>query len=324
MSKWGEQEVVSGLSNGIARPSIRLPPSPAMSSTEKFDSDFSVDFDEADTKGRRRTSASRLPQRGFPYARLLLLSAVVIGCLVFVERPVQQKIQCALPVQRHVSPIPGAVRQDYYSQPGMMVINHESDEAISRARYVHLSQIDKVVNQTSDFPLDEPRMRDGWDDLSLLRDAIDDASSMQDMAMPAQLDHLRNKTILLLGDSVDRFFVDRFCNEMMEDSGARLSYRALHVAPQDLSDISNKDNTAQGKDFNEFAEPHLCELPPQLGGMKIWSLMHYGVLPQDEYEWAFKQQARSPRVATKKVEQFAKLLKAHGYQAPDLVSVHSG
>ena len=156
----------------------------------------------------------------------------------------------------------------------------------------------------------------------LLRDKIDALG--EKVTLPTALRHLRDKTILLVGDSVDRFFVDRFCSEMLGDADIRLSYRALHIKPADLSDISVLHRTAQHKSLDYFAEPHLCELPSRPGGLNFWFLMHYGVLTQDEHEWAFKEQARSPRIATQKVQMFAEQLAASDHQAPDLTSMHSG
>lgn len=214
------------------------------------------------------------------------------------------------------------LRSEYYDQPGMMVVNERTSAPAARARYISMDRVDALANGTWGPMLDGASLNDGWDDLMLLRHAADANSEKEGKRLPAALEHLRNKTIVLVGDSVDRYFVDGFCNDMM--TGFRLSHRALHEKPNDLSGINNDNDSWEGKDFTDFAEPHLCELPAELGGMKIWSLMHYGVLTQDEDEWAFKKQARSPRLATKKVTFFADKLARHGYQTPDLVVVNSG
>lgn len=162
-----------------------------------------------------------------------------------------------------------APKADYYGEPGTLVIQRGSNvKKHEAARYVSMARAADILDRGQSALNPSLDLGDGWIDLQAMRNG-------------QKLGHLVNKTVLLLGDSVDRYFVDHLCQQLLP--GSRLSYHALHIPPADLSQIKNPNSH-----FDEFSEPHLCILPDQLGAAKIWSLMFYGVMTEDDNEWAFK------------------------------------
>lgn len=147
-------------------------------------------------------------------------------------------------------------------QKGASVNKHEV------SRFLEMDQAMSLQERGQSGLEADLKLGDGWDDIQALHKSV-------------KLNHLVNKTVVLLGDSVDRFFVDHFCRNIVP--AAKLTYNALHIPPNDLSTIVTPDNY-----YDEFSEPHLCTLPDYLGGLKVWSVMFYGVLTASENEWAFK------------------------------------
>ena len=199
------------------------------------------------------------------------------------------------------------VGTDYYAQPGSLVINSDrSAPAAAKARYVAISALNRITRDdqacSPGFDLD-----DGYAGVMQL-------SRPHDTSLP---DYLRGKSVVLLGDSIDRIFVDHFCKKLT--TRGKLSIHALHIAPRDLSVVRHPDSF-----YDDFSEPHSCTVTDEHGSFRIWSLMHYGTLTDDEHEWSFKNQTRGPRVAHEKVALFANALRAAGHPPPDLVVAHSG
>lgn len=174
-----------------------------------------------------------------------------------------------LPLRSSEPAVIGTVqRPDYYAQPGTIVVKKDSVRKYESARFLSMDNAVDVQSRKQTGLESTLQLGDGWDDLQALQRAV-------------KFDHLTNKTVVLLGDSVDRFFVDHLCQDFLPSS--ELTYNALHVAPADLSPITSPDSY-----YDEFSEPHLCTLPEHLGGLKIWSVMFYGVLTKDDEEWSFK------------------------------------
>ncbi|KAL7004864.1 hypothetical protein EMMF5_005597 [Cystobasidiomycetes sp. EMM_F5] len=210
-----------------------------------------------------------------------------------------------LPLRSSEPAVIGTVqRPDYYAQPGTIVVKKDSVRKYESARFLSMDNAVDVQSRKQTGLESTLQLGDGWDDLQALQRAV-------------KFDHLTNKTVVLLGDSVDRFFVDHLCQDFLPSS--ELTYNALHVAPADLSPITSPDSY-----YDEFSEPHLCTLPEHLGGLKIWSVMFYGVLTKDDEEWSFKDQTRSPRRVEDKLRLFSQLLARRGEPEPDLVITHSG
>lgn len=152
------------------------------------------------------------------------------------------------------------------------------------------------------------------------------------------LSYLNGKTILLIGDSVDRFTNDYMCEHLLPNSTK--SFRWLHKDSGSLAKIDKPDMY-----FDYFAEPHLCEVsgafipPPQssldasledlsassadgLFNFKIYSFLFYGVTGEED-EWKFKDQTRAPRQYEGKIRLFKEALDRIGLTKPDLIITHS-
>lgn len=127
------------------------------------------------------------------------------------------------------------------------------------------------------------------------------------------LRYLHNKTVLLLGDSIDRFAVDSFCEELLPDS--KLSIVNLHTAPHDLAVLSSSSADREG-------EPHICQLPnPPFGETRLISVLTHGVTAAEE-EWQHKNTTRAPRETLAKLELLKSALDRQSIR-PDLVIMHS-
>lgn len=102
--------------------------------------------------------------------------------------------------------------------------------------------------------------------------AKNDKSPVVTLSDP-RFDYLRGKTILLLGDSVDRFAIDFVCKFL----DGKLSVRQFNrppwaKTPPDLTKTST----------DVLKDPHYCQLPPALGNASIWSWMTYGTIAEED------------------------------------------
>ena len=117
----------------------------------------------------------------------------------------------------------------------------------------------------------------------------------------------------MLGDSIDRFAVDHFCEELLPDSD--LSIVNLHTAPHDLAVLPSSSANREG-------EPHICRLPdPPFGKARFISVLTHGAMAAEE-EWQHKNTTRAPRETLAKLELLKGALDRQSIR-PDLVVMHS-
>lgn len=151
------------------------------------------------------------------------------------------------------------------------------------------------------------------------------------------LEYLQNKTILLIGDSIDRNQIEYMCTKVLKGQS---SVKILHEAPYDLSPFQWDDRYVRA---SAWSEPRVCHFPRAsagdasssdrdreregamahsvFGGTEIWQLMTYGVLAQEE-TWKFKSVTVEPQQTKAKIMLFAEAFEKLG-KKPDLILTHS-
>lgn len=178
-------------------------------------------------------------------------------------------------------------RPDFYVQPGMLAINRS--EAISpsrRARWLPLSELDDLEARNLTGLEGDLKYADGF---SLLEEYFGVLEQPEGGPVPNAdeaeedgagtgvaadgLDYLSDKTVLLFGDSQDRFTIDFLCDLMQ----GTLSYREFFTssAPQHTL-------TRPGRQSDWRNALHHCQLPEMLGNTTIWSFMTYGSISKND------------------------------------------
>jgi len=219
---------------------------------------------------------------------------------------------------------------DYYSKYGSLQLDRKNKRLSQheKARFVPVEIQERIVTDQEQHKgaksssknrvnvLDpEVRLEDGFDELVNYHKAV-----KGDIEAAKALSYLNGKTVLLIGDSVDRFANDFLCEKLLPNS--TLSYRYMHKDAGSLAKIEKPDMY-----HDYFAEPHLCEVSGSDGedtlfNFKIYSLLFYGVTGEEQ-EWRFKDQTREPRVYDGKIKMFKEALDGVGLAKPDLIITHS-
>lgn len=139
--------------------------------------------------------------------------------------------------------------------PGMLVINQSEALPLHRqARYIPLSAVSSLATRNLTGLETGLGYNDGFD---LLDEYISSTETP---------DYLVGKTVLLLGDSQDRFTTDHLCTSLVPD--AVLSYRNFFTSTSPQHDLFRPDTP---EDWQNAV--HHCLLP---GGTQIWAFMTYG------------------------------------------------
>ena len=162
----------------------------------------------------------------------------------------------------------------------------------------------------------DPRRRQ----VAMYADRSRAAVKKRDVRALQSLSFLQGKTVLLLGDSVDRQQIDYLCQHTFSD--ATLDVVRLHQSPHDLQRLPSSENSQKAK---VFSEPHVCTLPKELfpESTSFWNLMLYGVMAE-EHEWDHKgDYIARPAHWLPKLRLMAEAMNKAG-RKPDLVVVHSG
>lgn len=251
---------------------------------------------------------------------------------------------------------------DYYRTPGLLQFNKSQDMVHRRVRYLHVDDLEALVPQNKTGLEAEIKLGDGFDVLETYSDAGEQqverhleghpsrgrkARARADASYPTlhsscivspsahqhtvwnrkkeaaeELNFLNNKTILAIGDSVDRYALDTMCRHIFRGD---LSYRNLHLSPDEPL-LRPVDPKKVSNYYAEFSEPHHCHLTDKttkgaLDDFQIWSLMIYGVV-SGEKDWVHKDQTQHPRLWSDKIDLFAPALKARGVK-PDMIVMNS-
>lgn len=118
---------------------------------------------------------------------------------------------------------------------------------------------------------------------------------------------LQNKTLLLIGDSVDRYFTQFFCE--LTDSDYRRANMTDLDPPVERDDLSFKTSPVVCRnDYYDF---------------EIISFSHYGLQNQSEEFWTFKKGYTKPGLIENRIPMIAPLLEKHNRQ-PDMIIMTSG
>jgi hypothetical protein len=153
-------------------------------------------------------------------------------------------------------------KSDYYAGPGMLQVNRSSAQAGTRqARWIPYSHWDSLEEQGLTGLEEEVRLGDGFDILQDWQKALKDKTYAQEATRSRQFSFFTNKTVVFLGDSVDRGTSDDICDML----GGKRDYRRF-TKPVDLSAKSN----------NNLLDSHHCQLPSLFGNSSIWTFMIYG------------------------------------------------
>lgn len=118
---------------------------------------------------------------------------------------------------------------------------------------------------------------------------------------------LQNKTLLLIGDSVDRYVTQYFC-ELTDSDYRRLS-------------MTDLDFTNEPDDLRVKTSPVVCRF--DYYDFEIISFSHYGLQNDSEEFWEFRPGYTKPGLIENRVPLLAPLLQKHNRQ-PDMIIMGSG
>lgn len=117
----------------------------------------------------------------------------------------------------------------------------------------------------------------------------------------------QNKTLLLIGDSVDRFLNRFFCE--LADGDLR------------LTNITDLDSSIQYDNLGSKSSPVVCRL--DYYDFEIISFFHYGLQNDSENFWSFEPGYIEPGLMENRLPLLAPLLKNYNRQ-PDMIIMGSG
>ncbi|GAA6060986.1 hypothetical protein JCM10212_000672 [Sporobolomyces blumeae] len=169
--------------------------------------------------------------------------------------------------------------------------------------------------------------------LSRLRDLSLHPSSKVD---PSEFSWLRNKTALLIGDSISREHVENFCQLMGEESEViRPSHRwatgpSPARAPVKASHAIERPNRLSGRGYRvvrDASRPRVCYIP-QFDFLLV-SVFHFGLDQEDYWRDSRMPQYSSPGMfehrLTDQIQPLISHIRADGRRsAPDYVEITSG
>jgi hypothetical protein len=118
---------------------------------------------------------------------------------------------------------------------------------------------------------------------------------------------LQNKTLLLIGDSVDRYLNQYFCE--------------LTSGDLRLADITDLDSSIQFEHLFAKSSPVVCRL--DYYDFEIISFFHYGLQNDSEEFWSFKSGYTEPGLMENRIPLLSSLFKNHDRQ-PDMIIMGSG
>lgn len=209
-----------------------------------------------------------------------------------------------------------SLAKDHYKKPGTLQLDRNNYRpAWRRARWIPLEHIPELTSTGRNGLERDYHLGDGFDLLEAIHAYLKHApkadpfqDGQESPSIPSHFDYLRNKTIIVLGDGVDRNSLDYACEHLL---GGQRSIRKYTEQPIDLSKESDK----------ERRDPHLCKLPDFLQGTTIWSFMTYSILATED-TFAVPLDEVKPRRYLPRLEQIAEALKKESIE-PDMVIVHS-
>lgn len=188
---------------------------------------------------------------------------------------------------RTLSKLPNAVQQQLvgawgardqrgiYGAPGWLAVDRTIKPIHRRARWVPLDRLQDLAQLgltglETDYQLD-----DGYDLLSQYRNALGPTNNTQALSEIPNLSFLRDKTILLIGDSQDRYLTDVACEDHLQGT---LTYRDFWWRQDGEHSLSE---VVAGKKYRTIALHH-CQLPSSLGNTSIWSSTTYGSVTEED------------------------------------------
>lgn len=215
---------------------------------------------------------------------------------------VLQYIHKSLPLKQDI-----VNNHDYYAQPGMLQVDRSNKDQHRIARWIPYHEWEALA-ETKESGLEaDVELGDGFDLLEAITAAVKDSTVAAEAKLDGRFDYLYNKTILLLGDSVDRGAIDYACDLLH----GTLSVRQFLTAPQDL----RKGST------NKLGDPHHCQLPALFGNTTLWSWMTYGSIT-DEHTFDSNLGNLHPKMLEARVELIANRLGNYSV-TPDMVLMHT-
>ena len=137
---------------------------------------------------------------------------------------------------------------------------------------------------------------------------------LQDVLDRRSLSWLQHKTVLIIGDSVDRNNVNFFCS-LVNSSSIRVT------SMTDFSEtvIGDSDTDPTNKDPGDLTKPRICRVEEY--DFEIINFFHFGL---HEYElWTEKRVYTAPGVYKERIPLLKKLLADYGRQ-PDMIILASG
>jgi hypothetical protein len=152
-------------------------------------------------------------------------------------------------------------KSDYYARPGMLQIDRNISQSTRQARWIPYQHWEDLEQEGLTGLEGETRLGDGFDILQDWQKALEAQTFAQEATRSRQFSFFTNKTVVFLGDSVDRGTSDDICDML----GGKRDYRKF-TDPVDLS----------AKSSNTLADSHHCQLPSLFGNSSIWTFMIYG------------------------------------------------
>lgn len=215
---------------------------------------------------------------------------------------------------------------NYYARNGMLQIqaNEEQGDIRTGVRWLLNGDIEQLTAQNKTGLEDDVVLGDGLDLYREYRAALEadvreggqrrqnETSFATPTFTDPRFDYLRDKTIFLLGDSIDRYAIDFVCSAL----GGELSIRLFNSNP---STRRPPDLTKTSRD--SFKDPHFCQLPSALGNASIWSWMTYGSVARED---TFQRNLWSvwPRQLDTRLELIRKTMDKFGIR-PDIMMLHT-
>lgn len=193
-------------------------------------------------------------------------------------------------------------RTSYYSQDGMLQVDRSVKALHRQARFLPYSLWEDLENQGKTGLEADVRLGDGFDLLEDWTQALKDKDYREAAVQDGTFDFIRDKTILILGDSVDRNAIGGFCKRV----GGKVEVRQFSNG-EDLTQLSNDDH----------GDPHRCQLPAFAGNATVWSFMIYGSMGNDEV-FELNLPKNRPKDIMSRLRLIAERLNNHGI-APDFI-----
>jgi hypothetical protein len=137
---------------------------------------------------------------------------------------------------------------------------------------------------------------------------------LQDVLDRRSLSWLQHKTVLMIGDSVDRNNLNFFCSLVNSSS-----VRVTSMTNFNETVIGDTDTDPTNKDPGDLTKPRICRVEEY--DFEIINFFHFGL---HEYEmWTEKKVYTAPGVYKERIPMLKKLMADYGRQ-PDMILLASG